>query len=285
MNYGFLHKSLIRVKVKHLFLLIDNLKEEIIISNFSSQNEISIKENNIDINEKGIMLNEIIPINTKEKEFETLMNIYQKACNQVLEMVNGVKDEYNSIFNKNIINHTTSRIKAPKSIINKMKKKNLELNYKNLVNNINDIAGVRLICPVKDDIYTMVHIIEKIPNWNLIVEKDYIKNPKKSGYSGYHMIVEVPVKILDYDDSEYSIKKIKESSYLKNQIFVKVEIQIRTMAMDFWAENEHKMKYKSSKKISFLNSKRLEFYAKAINFIDHKLAKINRRQEVDNYRY
>lgn len=285
MNYGFLHKSLIRVKVKHLFLLIDNLKEEIIISNFSSQNEISIKENNIDINEKGIMLNEIIPINTKEKEFETLMNIYQKACNQVLEMVNGVKDEYNSIFNKNIINHTTSRIKAPKSIINKMKKKNLELNYKNLVNNINDIAGVRLICPGKDDIYTMVHIIEKIPNWNLIVEKDYIKNPKKSGYSGYHMIVEVPVKILDYDDSEYSIKKIKESSYLKNQIFVKVEIQIRTMAMDFWAENEHKMKYKSSKKISFLNSKRLEFYAKAINFIDHKLAKINRRQEVDNYRY
>lgn len=285
MNYGFLHKSLIRVKVKHLFLLIDNLKEEIIISNFSSQNEISIKENNIDINEKGIMLNEIIPINTKEKEFEILMNIYQKACNQVLEMVNGVKDEYNSIFNKNIINHTTSRIKAPKSIINKMKKKNLELNYKNLVNNINDIAGVRLICPVKDDIYTMVHIIEKIPNWNLIVEKDYIKNPKKSGYSGYHMIVEVPVKILDYDDSEYSIKKIKESSYLKNQIFVKVEIQIRTMAMDFWAENEHKMKYKSNKKISYWDSKRLEFYAKAINFIDDKLAKINRRQEVDNYRY
>ena len=76
------------------------------------------------------MLNEIIPINTKEKEFDMLMNIYQKACNQVYEMVNGLKFEYNNIFNRNIINHATSRIKAPKSIVNKMKKKNLELNYK-----------------------------------------------------------------------------------------------------------------------------------------------------------
>ena len=152
-----------------------------------------------------------------------------------------------------------------------MKKKNLELNYKNLVDNINDIAGVRVVCPVKEDVYTVVKIIEKIPSWNLILEKDYIKNPKKSGYSGYHMIVEVPVKIFD--------------SNLKNQIFVKVEIQIRTMAMDFWAENEHKMKYKSNKKISFWDSKRLEFYAKAINFIDDKLSRINKRQEIKNYKY
>ena len=231
------------------------------------------------------MLNEIIPINTKEKEFEILMNIYQKACTQVLEMVNGVKIEYNNIFNKNIINHTTTRIKTPKSIINKMKKKNLELNYKNLVNNINDIAGVRLICPVKNDVYTIVNIIEKIPNWNVIKEKDYIKNPKKSGYSGYHVIVEVPVKIFDCDSEDNNISKPKENFYLKNQIFVKVEIQIRTMAMDFWAENEHKIKYKSNKKISYWDSKRLEFYAKAINFIDDKLAKISKRQEVKNYRY
>ena len=217
------------------------------------------------------MLNEIIPINTKEKEFDMLMNIYQKACNQVYEMVNGLKFEYNNIFNRNIINHATSRIKAPKSIVNKMKKKNLELNYKNLVDNINDIAGVRVVCTVKEDVYTVVKIIEKIPSWNLILEKDYIKNPKKSGYSGYHMIVEVPVKIFD--------------SNLKNQIFVKVEIQIRTMAMDFWAENEHKMKYKSNKKISFWDSKRLEFYAKAINFIDDKLSRINKRQEIKNYKY
>ena len=195
------------------------------------------------------------------------MNIYQKACNQVYEMVNGLKFEYNNIFNRNIINHATSRIKAPKSIVNKMKKKNLELDYKNLVDNINDIAGVRVVCPVKEDVYTVVKIIEKIPSWNLILEKDYIKNQKKSGYSGFHIIAQTPVNIGD------------------TVAQVKVEIQIRTMAMDFWAENEHKMKYKSNKKISFWDSKRLEFYAKAINFIDDKLSRINKRQEIKNYKY
>ena len=243
-----------------------NFKEEIIISGLNFQNEMSIKGNEIDINEKGITLNELVPIEVKDKDFELLMSIYEKASNQVLEMINGVQKEYSNIFNKNIINHTTSRIKAPKSILNKMKKKNLELNYKSLVENINDIAGVRVICPAKDDVYTISKIIEKIPNWNLISTKDYIKNPKKSGYSGYHMIIEVPVKIDE------------KNGYLKSQIFVKVEIQIRTMAMDFWATNEHRMKYKSEKKLSFWDSKRLTIYAKVINAIDNGLSQINNKQ-------
>ena len=201
------------------------------------------------------------------------MSIYEKASIQVLQMLGGVQKEYNNIFNKNIINHTTSRIKEPKSILNKMKKKNLELNYKNLVDNINDIAGVRVVCPMKDDIYTIVKIIENVPNWNLICEKDYIKNPKKSGYSGYHLIVEVPVKITS-DENE-------DKAYLKNQIFVKVEIQIRTMAMDFWATNEHKMKYKTNKNLSFIDSNRLKLYARIINVIDNKFAKINKKHEID----
>ena len=231
----------------------------------------SVKESKIDSTEKKLTLNELIPINVNDKEFYLLMNIYEKASNQVLQMLNGVNVQYSNIFKHNIINHTTSRIKEPKSILNKMKKKNLELNYENLVNNINDIAGVRVICPCKDDIYTMVSIIEKVPNWNLIKEKDYIKNPKKSGYSGYHLIVEVPVKICD-ENNEYN-------GYLKNQIFVKVEIQLRTMAMDFWATNEHKMKYKTEKKLSLLDSKRLAVYAKIINIIDERFSRINRKQE------
>lgn len=201
------------------------------------------------------------------------MSIYEKASIQVLQMLGGVQKEYNNIFNKNIINHTTSRIKEPKSILHKMKKKNLELNYKNLVDNINDIAGVRVVCPMKDDIYTIVKIIENVPNWNLICEKDYIKNPKKSGYSGYHLIVEVPVKITS-DENE-------DKAYLKNQIFVKVEIQIRTMAMDFWATNEHKMKYKSNKNLSFIDSNRLKFYARIINTIDDKFSRINKKHEIN----
>ncbi len=246
-----------------------------------------IKENDISNIENGISLNELVPIEVKGKQFCLLMNIYEKASEQVLQVLNGTQIEYSNIFNHNIINHTTSRIKAPESIINKMKKKELELNYKNLVENINDIAGVRVVCPMKDDIYTLVKIIEKIPNWNLINEKDYIKKPKKSGYSGYHMIVEVPVRIpKDNNQKQISdgLKKCKEiehnQPYLKNLIFVKVEIQLRTMAMDFWAANEHKMKYKTNKKLSFLDSRKLALYAKVLNILDDKFMKISRKQEV-----
>lgn len=246
------------------------LKEAFVISSFDFQNNISIKEDGIDVNEDGIIVNEIVPIKFKDREFKLLMGIYENASKQVVDMLNGIKIEYNKIFNRSIINHTASRIKEPKSILNKMQRKNLELNYKNLVNNINDIAGVRIICPIKDDIYKVANIIEKIPNWNLIEEKDYIKYPKKSGYSGYHMIVEVPVKVFDNS----------EEHYLKNQIFVKVEIQIRTMAMDFWAENEHRMRYKNDKRMSFLDSKRLSIYAKAIDYLDERFSKMSRRQEV-----
>lgn len=184
------------------------------------------------------------------------MSIYEKASNRVLEVLKGVQSEYKTRFNSNIVNYFETRIKEPKSILNKMKKKDLELNYRNMIDSINDIAGVRAVCNNKDEIYNLVSIIEKVPNWNLIKEKDYIKNPKKSGYSGYHVIVEVPVKI--YEDSDL----------LKNQIFVKVEIQLRTMAMDFWATNEHRMKYKAEKKISFWNSKRLQIYAKILNVME-----------------
>lgn len=239
----------------------------IIIGIFELKKVISKEKNEIIINEKGIMSNGLIQIKVKDKEFNLLMGIYEKASNKVLEMINGVKLEYENMFQKSIINHTISRIKEPKSILNKMKKKSLELNYKSLVNNINDVAGVRIVCPEKEDIYTIANIIEKIPNWNLISVKDYIKNPKKSGYSGYHMIVEVPVRI-------------EEEKYLSSQIFVKVEIQIRTMAMDFWATNEHKMKYKSSQKLSFWDSKRLVMYAKIINEIENRFTKIRSRVQI-----
>ena len=209
----------------------------------------------------------IVPINIKEKEFDILMNIYTMAINQVLDIINGIQTKYKSVYEDNIINHTTSRIKAPESIIKKMQKKKLELSYRNLVDNINDIAGVRVVCPTKDNIYTIVKIIEKIPNWRIIKLKDYIKSPKKSGYSGYHIIVEVPILMGN--------KNCKE-------IFVKVEIQIRTMAMDFWATNEHKMKYKTNKRLSYWDSKRLMVYAKILKILDDKFMKINQKMKVKN---
>jgi len=97
-------------------------------------------------------------------------------------------------------------------------------------------------------------------NIRILQEKDYILNPKESGYSAYHLIVEIPI------------------NFKEEEIYIKCEIQIRTMAMDFWATIEHKMKYKSKKKISWLNSKKLYWYAKIINLLDTKVTKLYERQ-------
>ncbi len=279
-------------------------KEEIVISSFNIKNTMSIKENEVMFSENGISVNGLIPEEINDSEFNILMSVYKRASEQVLKMLNGVEVEYSKIFNHNIINHTTSRIKGYNSIINKMKKKNLELNYENLVENINDIAGVRVVCPIKDDVYTIANIIKKVPNWNFISEKDYIKNPKKSGYSGYHVIVEVPVKVSNINNMGKKNCKAENSTESKNvgrqnkllvpmkrwymgnlnnfsikdYIFVKVEIQIRTMAMDFWATNEHKLKYKGDKKLSIFDSKKLAVYARVLSILDDRFAKISKKQ-------
>lgn len=148
-----------------------------------------------------------------------------------------------------------------------MKRKNYKLNYKNIINNINDIAGIRIICPLKSNIYTIINVIEQMPNVKILNKKDYIAKPKESGYSGYHLIIETPVEIEE------------------KQIPIKVEIQLRTMAMDFWATNEHKMKYKTNKKLSWLDSKKLIMYAKILSIIDNKLMKINRKQTSNKFEY
>ena len=177
------------------------------------------------------------------------------------EELTQIKKSFHKIYGYDIINNITTRIKTPNSIVNKMQKKHYEMNYKNLIENINDIAGIRVTCPLKNDIYKTVNVIKQIPNVRIVKIKDYIKKPKESGYSGYHLIVETDVEVND------------------EVIPVKVEIQLRTMAMDFWATNEHKMKYKSTKKLSFWDSKKLTIYAKLVNFLDNKIMRIHKKQE------
>lgn len=191
------------------------------------------------------------------------MSIYQSAMNQLLESLNYIKENLNDLYDHTVINTITSRIKTPTSIINKMKKKNLELNYENLIKNINDVAGLRIICPLKSDIYTVIDIIKQLPNITILKEKDYIAKPKRSGYSGYHIIVAVPVNYEGYE------------------MLVKAEIQIRSMAMDFWATTEHKIKYKTDKKLSFIDSKRLCLYAKLLNILENKMMKLHRKQRME----
>jgi len=189
------------------------------------------------------------------------MNIYNQALEQIFNQLTQVKEELNKKYGYDVINNITKRIKTPNSIVNKMKKKNCEMNYRSLIKDIHDIAGIRIICPIKSNISTIIDIINKMPNVKVLKEKDYISSPKKSGYSGYHMIVETPVNIEG------------------QQIYVKVEIQLRTMAMDFWATNEHKIKYKTNKKLSIFDSAKLTIYAKLLNILDDRIMKMYQKQE------
>ncbi len=218
--------------------------------------------NNLKVEEERMSTNQLISLELDIQKFDLLMGVYEKALNQVFDTLLQVKAKLYSEFSYDIINNISRRIKTPESIIDKMKKKHYDIDFKNIIENINDVAGVRITCPVKNDIYTILKIIEKLSNLEIIERKDYLSKPKKSGYSGYHIIVETPVKV------EGKI------------VPVKVEIQIRTMAMDFWATNEHKVRYKSNKKLSILDSKRLTDYAKIINIIDEKIMEIYHKQEL-----
>lgn len=202
---------------------------------------------------------QLVPINVQNKDFEKLMGIYDKARGQLVFQFEMLKQALEEYCKYDVIDHITSRIKSPESIIGKMQKKNLDINYKNLIEKINDISGIRIICTFKDDIKRVKELIKRIPNIEILNEKDFINKPKKSGYSAYHIIVEIPMK------------------YEGQDIYVKSEIQICTMAMNFWATAEHKIKYKTKGKLSKIDSKKMEVYAKIIDKIEEKIKKIYRK--------
>ena len=153
----------------------------------------------------------------------------------------------------NLIDHVKYRIKSPKSIINKKKKKNYELNYNELIEKVNDIAGIRIVCPFQENVYIVRELLHENSNIRILNEKDYIQSPKKSGYSSLHLIVEVPVNTD------------------MGKVYVKAEIQIRTMAMDFWASLEHELKYKNDN-VNKVASKKLLKAAKVMRKLDYEMS-------------
>ena len=209
------------------------------------ENDLIIIENFLENKEQAL--------DVREEPFDKLMFFYKSALAQLTTQMNILKDEFRVMYNYDLIDHIDTRIKEPKSIIKKMEKKQYEKTYINLIEKINDIAGMRIVCTTKDDIFFIKELIKKTPEINVLKEKDYITNPKASGYSSYHMIVEVPVRLT---------QKI---------VYVKCEIQIRTLAMDFWSNFEHKVKYKSEQEISKKMSEELIAYAKIINKFDNKM--------------
>lgn len=193
------------------------------------------------------------------KEFEELLMIYNCAIKEVQTKLQVLNDELSLTRNRNPIQFIKNRIKHPDSIATKLKKKGLPITVEAIEKNLNDVAGIRVICAFIDDIYQVADMLTAQDDIELIKTKDYIKNPKMNGYRSLHLIVEVPVFFSDH----------------KKQ--VRVEVQIRTIAMDFWASLEHQVKYKKSVKDAENIVYELRACADVINRTDHHMQAIRDR--------
>ena len=189
--------------------------------------------------------------------WNTVMFLYNAALQEVSTKLNILNEEFQHIHRYNPIEHIGTRIKSPESIVKKLKKNGHESSIENMIRYVNDIAGVRLICSFTSDIYKLAKMIASQNDLKVLEIKDYIKNPKQSGYKSYHMIVTVPIFLSDH---------IVET---------KVEIQIRTIAMDFWASLEHKIYYKFEGNAPDYISKQLRECAKMVSSLDERMLQLN----------
>ena len=194
----------------------------------------------------------------EDMEYKRLALMYTAALTQLEAKMETINEEFKTLHKYNPIEHISSRIKSKESIYKKLNKKGLAPTYENLVKTINDVAGLRIICSFIPDIYKIVEMLENMQDINVLKKKDYVTTPKESGYSSYHLIVSVPV------------------SLSVGTIDVKVEIQIRTMAMDFWASLEHKINYKYDKNVPKSVKKELRDCAKMTQKLDKRMSNLGK---------
>lgn len=189
-------------------------------------------------------------------EFQQIMMVYESAIKQIETKLDILNKENKVSGRRNPIETVKSRIKSPQSIASKLEKKKLPVTFDSMVENLHDIAGVRVICPYISDIYSVRDMLLKQPDITLLEEKDYIKNPKESGYRSLHLVIEVPVYL-------------SESTHN-----VKVEIQLRTIAMDFWACLEHELHYKTTTNVPESIRRELFRVAETIAMTDREMEEI-----------
>ncbi len=189
--------------------------------------------------------------------WKTIMFLYNSALKEVGTKLEILNDEFQYVHQYNPIEHIKTRIKTAESIVQKLRRYGYESSIDNMVKYVNDIAGVRLICSFTSDIYMLAEMIGKQSDLKVISLKDYIKNPKESGYKSYHMLVTVPIYLSD------------------SVVDTKVEIQIRTIAMDFWASLEHKIYYKFDGQAPEHISQELKECADMISVLDEKMLTLN----------
>ncbi len=189
--------------------------------------------------------------------WKTVIFLYNAALKEVGTKLEILNDEFQHVHKYNPIEHIKTRIKTPESIVKKLKRNGHEVSIENMVRYINDIAGVRLICSFTSDIYRLAEMIGNQSDLKVMTIKDYIKNPKESGYKSYHMLVSVPIFLSD------------------SVVDTKVEIQIRTIAMDFWASLEHKIYYKFEGNAPDYISRDLRECAQMVSELDDKMLSLN----------
>ena len=190
------------------------------------------------------------------KEFNETMMMYRCAIRQVVTKLEVLNDEFKIKSKRNPIRYINQRIKKPASIVEKMKKRGFELNMDSMIENLNDIAGVRVVCAYGSDIYALAQMLTKQDDVKLLLMKDYIKSPKDNGYRSLHLVIEVPV-------------------YFSNEKRpIKVEVQIRTMAMDFWASLEHHIRYKTDGNADEAIASELKWCADTIHETDTRMQSI-----------
>ena len=183
--------------------------------------------------------------------------IYNSALKEIGTKLEILNDEFQHVHRYNPIEHIKSRIKSSESIVKKLRRNGYESTIENMVEHVNDIAGIRVICSFSSDIYRIAEMLSNQNDIKVLAIKDYIKNPKPSGYKSYHMLVTVPI-------------------YLSDRIVhAKVEIQIRTVAMDFWASLEHKINYKFEGKVPQYIKDELVECAHMISEVDGRMLNLN----------
>lgn len=205
---------------------------------------------------------QMFPENTQQQimeqmfRFIELEHLYESAIREVKTKLEILDSEFRTKFSYNPIHHIEDRLKSPQSIMEKLRRKGVPFNVDAARANLNDIAGVRVICNYIEDIYTVADLLTAQDDVNLVSRKDYIKEPKPNGYRSLHLVIETPVYLSDKKEH------------------VHVEVQIRTIAMDFWASLEHELKYKTDTEVSADLAAQLRECAETIAATDVKMQQI-----------
>ncbi len=198
------------------------------------------------------------------RPFTTLLMQYRCAIREIETKLHVLNEEFSLEHERNPIELIESRVKEPGSILEKMKRKGYELSVKQIEEKLNDVAGVRVICSFVEDIYYLASMLSAQDDLEVVKVKDYIKHPKKNGYRSLHLIIQIPIFLSS------------EKKYMR------VEVQFRTIAMDFWASLDHKLKYKKNVKNPELIVEELRKCADIISGVDVRMQEIRNMIEAGN---